>query len=180
MKSACLLLSFGLLVACGAAPAPAEPVATEPPAAAVAPTTAIAAATPDLPVLQVATLDHGAFDLAAQRGGWVVVNFWATWCGPCIKEMPELDAFDQARADVQVIGLAYEDIAPEALRAFLLEHPVKYPLAIVDPYAPPGDFDAPRGLPMTWLIDPEGRVARKFMGPVDGKGLAEAIGVAAD
>lgn len=85
-----------------AAPAaPAEPVVAAPPAA--------PAAKPEKPSLKVETFDGKTFDLSEHRGRWVVVNFWATWCTPCLKEIPDLDAFDKARADVDVIGLAYED-----------------------------------------------------------------------
>lgn len=140
--------------------APAEPENTEP---------------PTHPTLVVETLDHGRFDLAEQRGGWVVVNFWATWCKPCLKEIPDLSAFDAARDDVRVIGLAYEEIEPAAMREFLAEHPAGYPIALLDVYDPPADFDTPRGLPMTYLIAPDGRVADKFLGPITSQELAAAI-----
>jgi thiol-disulfide isomerase/thioredoxin len=155
-----------------AAPAPeaaAEATPAEAPAAAEAP----AEAPP--PPLVVDTLDHGRFDLAQQRGGWVVVNFWATWCKPCLKEIPDFSAFDAARDDVQVIGLAYEEIEVDAMREFLAKHPAGYPIALLDVYDPPADFETPRGLPMTYLIDPEGRVAKKFLGPVTSQELAAAI-----
>ena len=132
-----------------------------------------------IPELHIATLDGAHFDLAAQRGRWVVVNYWATWCSPCLKEMPDLDAFAKSRADVAVIGLAYEEIEPEALRDFLLAHPVDYPVAIVDVFEPPADFPAPRGLPMTWLIGPAGDVVKRFLGPVTAHDLADAIAAAA-
>jgi thiol-disulfide isomerase/thioredoxin len=116
--------------------------------------------------LSVETLDHGPFDLAAKRGSYVVVNYWATWCAPCRKEMPELDALHREREDVEVLGLAFEEIEAADMRAFLQERPVSYPIAIVDVYAPPTAFDVPRGLPMTYLIDPEGQVAHRWLGPV--------------
>ena len=62
------------------------------------------------PKLEVTTIDKEKFTLAAQRGKWVVVNFWATWCGPCLKEMPDLSQLDEKRDDVVVIGLAFEEI----------------------------------------------------------------------
>ncbi|NZA26662.1 TlpA family protein disulfide reductase [Luteimonas sp. SJ-92] len=130
------------------------------------------------PALRVTTVDGAAYDLADHRGKWVVVNFWATWCAPCLKEMPELSALGAMREHVEVIGLAYEEIEPDAMRAFLEKHPVLYPIAIVDVYAPPADFDTPRGLPMTYLIAPDGIVARQFLGPVTAHEIETAIAAA--
>ena len=132
-------------------------------------------AEPEYPELEATTLDGAAWDLAAHRGRWVVVNFWATWCTPCLKEMPELSALDAMREHVEVIGLAYEDIEAAELKAFLEKRPVVYPVAIVDVYEPPADFATPRGLPMTYLIAPDGRVAKKFLGPVTAAELEGAI-----
>ena len=127
------------------------------------------------PTLVVSTLDHGEFDLARQRGKWVLVNFWATWCAPCLKEIPDFSAFDREREDVVVIGLAFEEIEVADLRAFLKEHPAAYPIALVDVYAPPADFEVPRGLPTSWLIAPDGHVAEKYLGPITSADLARRI-----
>ncbi len=136
---------------------------------------AAAAGMAETPQLRVQTLDGTAFDLTAHRGKWVVINYWATWCSPCLKEMPDLDAFAKKREDVVLIGLAYEDIEIGEMREFLNRHPVSYPIAIVDVFEPPAAFPAPRGLPMTWLIGPDGRVAKQFLGPVTGRDLEQAM-----
>jgi thiol-disulfide isomerase/thioredoxin len=177
-----------LLAACQPATGPAADPAPAPgdgPAAAdadVAPsdpepadTDADAAPRPDEPGLKVATIDGSEYDIADHRGKWVVVNFWATWCSPCLKEMPELSALHTMREHISVVGLAYEEIDVPSMQSFLAEHPVAYPIAIIDVYAPPADFETPRGLPMTYLIAPDGKVARQFLGPVTAKEIETAI-----
>lgn len=174
--SAVLALSLPLAACSADAPPPAADPATPPPSASTEPAEpAKPAADIERPALKLLTLDGAQYDLAAKRGRWVVVNFWATWCSPCLKEMPELDALDAEREDIEVVGLAYEEIEPADLRAFLAKRPVKYPIAIVDVYDPPADFPTPRGLPMTHVIAPDGTVAKRFMGPVTKDELAAVV-----
>ncbi|QNP39883.1 TlpA family protein disulfide reductase [Lysobacter solisilvae (ex Woo and Kim 2020)] len=176
-----LLTAAVLLAACkpGAEAPRTEARAPQPasPPAATAPDTAAAAAPADAeyPTLQLATIDGKAYDLAAHRGKWVVVNFWATWCKPCVKEMPDLSALDAMREHIEVLGLAYDDSEPKDIQAFLQTHPVVYPIAIVDTFDPPKSFATPRGLPTTYLIAPDGRVAKKFMGPITAADIEGAI-----
>lgn len=183
-RSALAVAMCVFMGACSKAPGPAPTTDTcpagragvpaTPPAAGNA-QTASPASSPDKPALRVESLDGGTYDLATHCGKWVVVNFWATWCAPCLKEMPELSALHTMREDVEVVGLAYEEIEPADMRAFLAKRPVIYPIAIVDTYQPPADFETPRGLPMTVLIAPDGRVAKKVVGPVTAKTIADAI-----
>ncbi|MBT2143255.1 MULTISPECIES: TlpA disulfide reductase family protein [unclassified Rhodanobacter] len=136
----------------------------------------VQAAMPAQPTLHVTTLDGKTFDLAAQRGKWVIVNYWATWCVPCIKEMPDISRFVAAHKNVVAIGLAYEDSEPADIKAFLAKHPVAYPIAQVTLDQPPKDFDEPRGLPTTYLIGPDGKVAKHIVGPVTEASLEGLIG----
>jgi thiol-disulfide isomerase/thioredoxin len=152
------ILLSGLLFAATCAASPAAPIAAV-----------------THPTLDVTTIDGTQWTLAARRGRWVIVNFWATWCKPCIKEIPDLSQLDDRRADVDVIGLAYEEIELADLQAFLKQHPASYPIATLDVYAPPADFETPRGLPMTYLIAPDGTVARRFLGPITAPELEQAI-----
>ncbi len=158
--------------ATGAASKPAAAPATTP---APEPAVTQPADIGEVPTLSVTTLDGKTFDLADQRGQWVVVNYWATWCGPCLEEMPELSALDAMREHITVIGLAYEDIGADELRDFLAKRPVVYPIAIIDVTAPPASFEAPRGLPLTFLIAPDGKLAAQFVGPVNAKIIEDAI-----
>ncbi|MCB1609012.1 MAG: TlpA family protein disulfide reductase [Xanthomonadales bacterium] len=138
----------------------------------------VALASPEKPVLSVEKIDGGSWSLADQQGKWVVVNYWATWCTPCIKEMPELSELHAERADVEVIGLAFEETEADDIRKFLEVKPVSYPVAQIDVFEPPADFDVPRGLPMTYLIAPDGSVAKKYLGPITREELEEAVGPA--
>ena len=129
------------------------------------------AETAKTPALEVKTLDGAKFDLAAQRGKWVIVNFWATWCSPCIKEMPDISRFVASRGDVAAIGLAFGGEELSDVTDFLKKHPVQYPIANVPLESPPKDFGAPKGLPTTYLIAPDGSIAKKFTGPVTARDL---------
>lgn len=181
MRSPILALALlATLCACGSeTPAPATAGSSPSPAAEEAPPAfedpGVVEETAEYPAFTGTTVDGRPYDLAALRGRWVVVNFWATWCKPCLKEMPELSALHATREDIEVVGLAYEEIEAADMRAFLQEHPVAYPVVVLDPYAPPGDFATPRGLPMTYVIDPEGKVARRFLGPVTSADIELAV-----
>ena len=111
-------------------------------------------------------LGGGEIALSDLRGGWVVVNYWGTWCAPCRKEMPELSALHEERDDVTVLGLAFEDTDDEAFETFLAEFHASYPILRVDVYQPPEPFGAPKVLPTTIILDREGRAVKAWLGPV--------------
>jgi thiol-disulfide isomerase/thioredoxin len=132
-------------------------------------------AAPAHPGLTVKTLDGKTFDLAAERGQWVIVNFWATWCSPCIAEMPAISKYVTTHEDVTAIGLAWDQSPRGDIVKFAKEHPVDYPLAVLDPDHPPQGFPAPAALPTTYLIAPDGTVAKQFLGPITVESLDAAI-----
>ncbi len=134
------------------------------------------AATAQKPTLVVKTLDDKSFDLSKQNGKFVIVNFWATWCSPCLKELPDISAFvTQHKDKVVAIGLDFEDTDKADVVKFLQSHQLSYPVAQVDPDHPPKDFDEPKGLPHTYVIAPDGHVAKAFLGPITTKDLEAAI-----
>jgi thiol-disulfide isomerase/thioredoxin len=104
--------------------------------------------------------------LSDYRGQWLVLNYWATWCAPCRKEIPELSELHTERENLTVLGIAYEDIDEQAFKEFLEEFSVSYPILVADVYQPPEPFGAPRVLPTTIILDPSGRSVKAFLGPV--------------
>lgn len=107
--------------------------------------------------------------LAPFRGRPLVVNFWATWCPPCVKEMPELDRFARefGGRGWQVLGIAIDQ--PAAVQKFLQQTPVGFPVALTDT-ATGLDWvrrlgNAAGGLPFTLLLGPDGSLMRRRLGP---------------
>ena len=119
---------------------------------------------------------HGEnLSLSELRGQWVVLNYWATWCAPCRKEIPDLSALNEARDDIIVLGLAFEDTEMENFDQFLEEFHPSYPILLVDVYAPPEPFGAPRVLPTTIILNPEGYPVKTYLGPVTRENIESFI-----
>jgi cytochrome c biogenesis protein CcmG/thiol:disulfide interchange protein DsbE len=123
------------------------------------------------PALRLAGLDGGRVDLAALRGRPVVVNFWATWCDPCVREFPLLrQAAATHRPDrLAVVGVLVND-RPAAGRAFVRRHHATWPVGIDPDAAAAGRWGAV-GLPHTFFIRPDGTLASHQLGELTGPSL---------
>ena len=119
---------------------------------------------------------HGeTVSLSDYRQKFVVLNYWATWCAPCRKEIPDLSSLHETRDDIVVLGLAFEDTDMETFDEFLEEYHPSYPILLVDVYAPPEPFGAPKALPTTIILGPEGNPVKTFMGPVTRESIESFI-----
>lgn len=93
--------------------------------------------------------------LAAHQGKWVLVNLWATWCVPCLAEMPELQALHAARDDIVILGVAVDGQNPRRVAQFAQKLNVTYPIIAGDERLAK-QFNA-RGYPTSILFDRSGR-----------------------
>jgi thiol-disulfide isomerase/thioredoxin len=128
-----------------------------------------------MPVLSGRALEGGTVDLATYRGRPVVVNFWATWCGPCRQEQPALSAAHRAAgADGPVfIGVNFRDDRAAA-RAYLKEFSVDYPSLEDASGSLAYAFDVPY-LPATIFIDATGEMRYRAVGALDARHLDDLI-----
>ena len=117
--------------------------------------------------LALTDLDGHAQPLPAPQGRRVLVNVWASWCGPCRDEMPLLDRFAQAQGTggIAVVGIAQDDAA--SVRGYLRQVPTAYPILLDDAQGNAGVRLGNRlgALPYSVLIDAKGRLLRRKYGP---------------
>lgn len=138
--------------------------------------TATAAAADPVGEFSLPDLEGRQQTLAAYQGKWIVINYWATDCPPCLKEIPELERFYQAHKDrdAVVIGVNYEDIKLSWLRDFISSVEMTYPVVRAEPnVATP--FGMIQVLPTTVFVSPQGKLMGVRQGAVTAKMIEDYI-----
>ncbi len=128
--------------------------------------------------LEWTDLDGSPYRIEALRGQVTVLNFWATWCKPCVEEMPDLAALQDRLRDqgVQVLGASAD--APEqanAVRRFAKRHGISFPLVLGATTDQMEAVGLPPTLPGTVILDREGSVVRRYSGVIDREVLEKAV-----
>jgi thiol-disulfide isomerase/thioredoxin len=117
-----------------------------------------------VPVFIARDLDGREVSTASWRGKVIIINFWATWCGPCRAEIPDLVALQEKYRDrLQVIGISQDEASPEVVKRFAAEHKVNYPIVMTTPEIEKL-FPGIGALPTSFMVDRESRVVQKHVG----------------
>lgn len=111
------------------------------------------------------SLDGTLYTLSAMRGQWVLVNFWATWCTPCLEEMPVLQSIHDNFDNVIVLGINQRE-NPDVIQSFLVELDITFPILINPTDRMLMDY-AVVGLPQSILVDPDGVIVWRQFGTID-------------
>ena len=98
------------------------------------------------------------------KGKWTYINYWATWCKPCIEEIPELNEFAAQNPYLMVLGVNFDGIEGEELAIAEEKLGIEFANLAQDPYQQFG-YQRPNVLPMTVVINPEGEVVKQLIGP---------------
>ncbi len=120
------------------------------------------------PSFELPDMEGKPISLQALRGKAVLLNFWATWCGPCQYEMPSLESLYQKYKDrgFVVLGVSLDEEGWAPIREFLKHVPVNFPL-VNDQAQKVNELYEIYRIPETYLIDPKGIIADKIVGPQD-------------
>jgi thiol-disulfide isomerase/thioredoxin len=106
------------------------------------------------------------------KGKWVLINFWATWCPPCLKEIPDLVSLYESRKDVMIIGIAMDYRDPKTVLKYVKSMSISYPTVLGDKKIA-AQIGPVSMLPTTYVFDPEGKPAIYKIGLVSRESLEE-------
>ena len=181
-----VVVAVALSIACGGrreatAPAAVSPETTRT-AKPAAPATETTAPTGEavvgsiMPEYSASTFEGKRFDLAGERGKVVLLNLWATWCGPCRYEIPELQKLHDANASrgFEVIGVSLDDGGADMVRQFATEHKMTYPV-LLDPGGKLANIFQTSVVPTTVLIDRNRRIVWKQLGAITEADVKSAV-----
>lgn len=111
------------------------------------------------------------------QGKWLVINYWASWCKPCIEEIPELNHFAQNNRDkIQVFAINYDGVSGEDLIQQAGKLNIQFPMLTQDPLLQL-HYPMPTVLPTTLIFDPQGKLLHTLIGPQTEEGLSRLIGL---
>jgi len=118
------------------------------------------------PDFNLKTLDGKSLQLSALKGKVVLLDFWATWCPPCREEIPHFkELYDQYRGKgLEIIGVALDDGGEKDVAPFARKNQINYPLSVTGAQELGQRYGGIRGIPTTFLIDKQGRIAKKYIG----------------
>lgn len=119
-------------------------------------------------------LDGKAGHYADYQGQWLLINYWAEWCAPCIKELPELNKLNAEHEDIQVLGIHFDRPAIEKQRELTKSLNIQFPVILAQPHIH-YQFPLPQVLPATIVINPEGDLVHVLVGPQTAESLLEVI-----
>lgn len=122
-------------------------------------------------------MDGGIQNLSDFRGKWVLVNFWASWCTPCLKEIPDLVRFHEKHKDRDaiVLGVNYgEALSDKALHSFITKFKITYPVIRTNPEIE-HKLGVAGAMPTSYLINPSGKIAAWVEGPVTARQIEDFI-----
>lgn len=150
---------------------PLPGAAALPPTPSAAPTDAAPVPAPDF---RLSGLDGSVYVLSELRGGWVVLNFWATWCEPCVAEMPALQRTAEMYAGViTLLGINVNEPAARAER-FVQENAIGFPVLVNADDATLVAYQV-IGLPQTVLVDPQGNIVWRQFGPIQAQAFTDLL-----
>jgi thiol-disulfide isomerase/thioredoxin len=168
-----VLLCIGLLIGVGACGSDSDRSSAEAPRTSQQAQSGTSYETEPVPApdLTLETMGGRQINLADQDGKVILVNFWATWCGPCRREIPDLVKLysDMKDEGLIIVGIAVDQEGAEVVEPYVQEQSINYPIVLDPDQSTEAHFDAMYGLPTTYVVNPEGQIVRRVLGvfPVD-------------